>query len=676
MYALSAIRSIHFKLRVGIYLPIVSTTNRFPYQRSMTTTSFDNRSLRSLPIDRTFDSDSRQVSGVIFSLVDPTPVINPKLVAVSAQLLSELQLPVLLENKFDLAEVLSGNRLLPGSQCSAHCYAGHQFGVFSGQLGDGAAISLGELLIRKEAESRRLELQLKGSGKTPFSRGSDGRKVLRSSIREFLCSEAMFHLGIPTTRALACVTSDSTVARDPHYDGHVVQEKCTIVSRVAENFFRFGSFEIFKVRMGEDDRAGPSAGDDALKQSLLDHIISGYFPSIDGRNRYVAFFTEIVRRTACLVAQWQAVGFVHGVLNTDNMSVMGITLDYGPFGFMELFDEDFVPNGSDKGGRYSFKQQPEICRWNLKVFAVSLQPLLSAQDADAVLGEFDAVFRDAYLTRLRCKLGLVVNDDTDEELIDELQHTMGLTFVDFTDTFVAISDCLAALSQSSSDVDRDHIFAVLINNLVSRSASPTSVVAFFRRKFRIHKLGMHPDQIEQLSAMLLTDSDQLKNVFEGANIDDIKQEVSREKRTLTLLAAAAKIVKFYEGDPQALPNKLDRDRELWSLWVSKYRTRLQRETDLPRSMLVASEANPRIVLRNWMAQEAIEYAQNDDFSRIQTLLAMLEQPFRSDFSSFEADRRNSACQTSSIGCALSEEEKHFLQLSPDWSNSLLCTCSS
>ena len=242
----------------------------------------------------------------------------------------------------------------------------------------------------------RYEIQLKGAGPTPYSRRSDGRKVLRSSIREFLCSEAMFYLDIPTTRAGVCITSDTTVERDPFYNGNVIQEKCTIVTRIAENFFRFGSFEIFISR-------GPSFKDDKLKKTLLDHVISYYPAEIssisENEERYSAFFKEIVRRTAKLVAQWQSVGttkikfdrltifslfyfisfhfyylfiliyyiyfdfqkgFVHGVLNTDNMSIMGVTIDYGPFGFMEFFDPDFVPNGSDHSGRYSYEKQPEV----------------------------------------------------------------------------------------------------------------------------------------------------------------------------------------------------------------------------------------------------------------------------------------------------------------------------
>jgi uncharacterized protein YdiU (UPF0061 family) len=216
-------------------------------------------------------------------------------------------------------EYFSGNKLLPGSETAAHCYCGHQFGNFAGQLGDGAAISLGEVINK----DNRYELQIKGAGLTPFSRTADGRKVLRSSVREFLCSEAMHFLHVPTTRASTLVTSSTKVQRDPFYDGNIVNEKCAIVSRIAPNFFRFGSFEIFKETGG---RNAPSSGNEDLKKRLLDHVLT-YYPEIaesdSDEERYVSFFEAITKRTAELVARWQAVGFVHGVLNTDNMSIIG-----------------------------------------------------------------------------------------------------------------------------------------------------------------------------------------------------------------------------------------------------------------------------------------------------------------------------------------------------------------
>lgn len=273
---------------------------------------FDNRNLRDLPVDKETRNFPRQVQNAISSRCQPTPVKSPDLIACSVDALALLGMNVgdsqeaaapsslSAEAKNMLEEYFSGNKIFPGSETSAHCYCGHQFGSFAGQLGDGAAISLGEIL----SEEQRWELQLKGAGLTPFSRTADGRKVLRSSVREFLCSEAMHYLNIPTTRAATLVTSASTVQRDPFYDGGVLDEKCTVVSRVASNFFRFGSFEIFK---GDGSRKGPSAGNAALKKQLLDHIIT-YYPSIDKSDmseteKYAAFYTEVVRRTAELAAR-------------------------------------------------------------------------------------------------------------------------------------------------------------------------------------------------------------------------------------------------------------------------------------------------------------------------------------------------------------------------------------
>jgi uncharacterized protein YdiU (UPF0061 family) len=268
---------------------------------------FDNRNIRNLPIDPESRNFCRQVPNAIFSLVDPTPVVNPQIVSISIPALSLLGLSSSQDSysKTELSKIstyLSGNSLIPsGSQTYAHVYCGHQFGNFAGQLGDGAAISLGEVI---NENGDRYELQLKGAGLTPFSRSADGRKVLRSSIREFLCSEAMHFLGIPTTRAGSVITSDSTVKRDPMYDGGVIDEKCTIVSRIAENFFRFGSFEIFRDVTG--DRKGPSAHNSTLKLSLLRHILL-YFPKIqevqNERERVQILYQEIVKRTALLVAR-------------------------------------------------------------------------------------------------------------------------------------------------------------------------------------------------------------------------------------------------------------------------------------------------------------------------------------------------------------------------------------
>lgn len=278
----------------------------------VTSLVFDNRNLRELPVDEETRNFPRQVQNAISSRCQPTPVESPDLIACSIDALQLLGLHISdnqdsagpsslpKDTKTTLEEYFSGNLLPPGSEASAHCYCGHQFGNFAGQLGDGAAISLGEIMN----SGKRWELQLKGAGLTPFSRTADGRKVLRSSVREFLCSEAMHFLNIPTTRAATLVTSESTVQRDPFYDGGVLDEKCTIVSRIAPNFFRFGSFEIFKK---DGSRKGPSAGNEHLKKQLLDHVLT-YYPSINNADlteieRYASLYTEVTKRTAELAAR-------------------------------------------------------------------------------------------------------------------------------------------------------------------------------------------------------------------------------------------------------------------------------------------------------------------------------------------------------------------------------------
>eukprot|EP00884_Botryococcus_braunii_P018221 jgi/Botrbrau1/5082/Bobra.37_1s0044.1 len=283
---------------------------------------FDNLTLRNLPVDSSWKTYPRQVSGACYARVNPTPLLNPRLVAASDEALRLLDLSPDEAERPDFGEVFGGNRLLEGMEGAAHCYCGYQFGMFSGQLGDGAVIYLGEVVNRR---GERWELQVKGGGTTPFSRAADGRKVLRSSIREFLASEALFHLGIPTTRAGAVITSDTRVVRDPLYRGEPVQERCSVVLRIAPSFLRFGSFEIFHKRDSLTGKQGPSwdsegsLADDMIPR-MLDHITSTYFPDIWKKNfgdhiketdlkkgAYMDMMREVVRRTAALVASWQSV---------------------------------------------------------------------------------------------------------------------------------------------------------------------------------------------------------------------------------------------------------------------------------------------------------------------------------------------------------------------------------
>jgi len=308
---------------------------------------FDNRFVRELPADPSSEPGRRQVHGALYSRVQPTPVAAPRLVAWSRDCADLLGLAEADVASPAFAQAMAGNALAPGSEPYAANYGGHQFGHWAGQLGDGRAITLGESV---NAAGQRLELQLKGAGPTPYSRSADGRAVLRSSVREFLVSEAMHHLGVPTTRALCLVTTGEDVIRDMFYDGRPRAEPGAIVCRVAPSFIRFGNFEL-----------PASRGDVALLARLVEFTIRRDFPELvaDGQPVDAAlrarWFAEVCERTAVMVAHWMRVGFVHGVMNTDNMSILGLTIDYGPYGWIDDFDLDWTPNTTDaEGRRYRF----------------------------------------------------------------------------------------------------------------------------------------------------------------------------------------------------------------------------------------------------------------------------------------------------------------------------------
>ena len=325
---------------------------------------FDNAFVRELPGDPEQGPRLRQVDGALYSRVDPTPVAAPRLLAHSAEMAATLGFSATDVAAPEFAELFGGNALLDGMQPYAANYGGHQFGNWAGQLGDGRAISLGEVI---NAAGERWELQLKGAGLTPYSRGADGRAVLRSSVREFLCSEAMHHLGVPTTRALCLVDTGEAVLRDMFYDGHAAPEPGAIVCRVAPSFIRFGNFEL-----------PTSRGDVALLRQLVDFTIRRDFPELGGEGEalYAAWFAQVCERTARMVAHWMRVGFVHGVMNTDNMSILGLTIDYGPYGWVDNYDPDWTPNTTDaQRRRYRFGQQPNVAWWNLSCLAGALAPL-------------------------------------------------------------------------------------------------------------------------------------------------------------------------------------------------------------------------------------------------------------------------------------------------------------
>jgi uncharacterized protein YdiU (UPF0061 family) len=427
--------------------------------------------------------------------------------------------------------VFAGNRTLPGMQPYAARYGGHQFGHWAGQLGDGRAITLGEL---QAPDGRSWELQLKGAGRTPYSRQADGRAVLRSSVREFLCSEAMHHLGVPTTRALSLVTTGEPVVRDMFYDGRPAAEPGAIVCRVAPSFVRFGNFEIHAA-LGEVD----------ILRQLADHVITTHYPELGapGNDTYLAFFEEVCRRTAVLSAHWTRVGFVHGVLNTDNMSVLGLTIDYGPYGWLEDYDPGWTPNTTDAGTRrYRFGQQPNIALWNLARFGEALAPLIDTpDDLYRGLDRYRDTFDSEYGAMLRDKLGLD-NLDTGapDALLTELFSLLEAEETDMTLFFRGLADVPVAASGSDKEGRRASVRRAFYDSRVLQ--------------------GSHGDRVDA--------------------------------------------------------------------WLERYAARVASEGQPAEARIARMRrANPKYVLRNYLAQLAIDAATQGDTSVLERLLRVLSRPY-------------------------------------------------
>ena len=474
-----------------------------------------------------------------YSRVRPEPLPEPRLVSLNPRLAAKFGLDETDFRKPEVLEVFAGNRLPRGASPLAMLYAGHQFGHFVPQLGDGRALMLGEW----RAEDGKLwELQLKGAGMTPYSRSGDGRAVLRSTVREYLCSEAMHGLGIPTTRALCMVGSDEEVYREQI-------ETAAVLTRMAPSHLRFGSFEVFYYR----DQHEPL---ERLAQYLLTH----HYPQLSNEdNPSLALFAEVVRRTAALVARWQLVGFAHGVMNTDNMSMLGLTLDYGPFGFLDAYDPGFICNHSDHEGRYAFDRQPAIGRWNLTCLAQAMLPLFAEEPQAAVelaqeaLDAYERVFMTVYTDGMRAKLGLQTPQPEDHRLVTDLLNIMAANRADYTRVFRAL--------------------------------------AGFRREDRGHSCK-----------------------------------------------AADEFV----------------DREAFHRWSEDYAGRLARENRRDEERAEAmNRVNPKYVLRNYLAQQAIDRAENGDYSEIDRLLALLASPFDEQ-----------------------PENEPYAALPPDWASALSVSCSS
>jgi uncharacterized protein YdiU (UPF0061 family) len=505
--------------------------------------SFENRAIRALPLDPSLENRTRQVFGACFSRVSPTKVKRPQLLAVSREVAECLELSADFLASPEFAETFAGNRLLPGMDPVAACYGGHQFGNWAGQLGDGRAILLGEL---STSRGEHFELQLKGAGPTPYSRRADGRAVMRSSVREFLCSEAMHHLGIPTTRALSLVGTGEGVMRDVLYDGHPREEPGAVVCRVAPSFLRFGNFELLAAR-----------DDVALLRKLADFTIRTYFPELGepSRDVYVAWLKEVARRTAEMVAKWMAVGFVHGVMNTDNMSILGLTIDYGPYGFLDDYAPDWTPNTTDaEGRRYRYASQPRIALWNLVCLANALYPLVEDVPAlESMLPFYSETLEAARRRLTAAKLGL-------ERLNDDELTASGTA---------RIPD------------------AMLVDDLPELLAGVETDMTIFYR-----------------------------------SLADVPAEAvtapARDEELLTSLEPA-----FYA------PDSVGREhRERLAAWLRRYVSRVQEDgtSDAVRRERM-NAVNPKYVLRNYVAQLAIDGAEQGDPAVVLELLDVLRRPF-------------------------------------------------
>jgi uncharacterized protein YdiU (UPF0061 family) len=487
-----------------------------------------------------FENTFARLPDSFHSRLHPTPLPDPYLVSFNANAASLIDLDSAEAARADFAEHFTGNRLLPGADPLSMLYAGHQFGHFVPQLGDGRAILLGE--IRNRA-GELWDVQLKGAGITPYSRQGDGRAVLRSSIREYLCSEAMHGLGIPTSRALCIVGSDEEVYRERI-------ESAAVLTRLAPSHVRFGSFEVFFSR-GQHEQIA----------TLADYVIARHFPHLvhfsenqRDADKYQLFLNEVTQRTARLMAQWQAVGFSHGVMNTDNMSILGLTFDYGPFGFMESYDPGYICNHSDPRGRYAYDQQPQVGLWNLACLAQALSPLIPKEQAHAVLDGYAPAYHQHYAELMGAKLGLGKNSSDDIQLVGSLLEIMHANRIDYTNLFRSLGNF-----DSSADAT---------NNTL-------------RDRFI--------------------------------------------------------------------------DRASFDAWAAAYRARLQREpgTDSERKTRMKA-VNPKYILRNYLAQNAIEQAEKHrDYSEIDRLLMLLGKPFDEQ-----------------------PEMESYAAAPPDWARQIEVSCSS
>jgi serine/tyrosine/threonine adenylyltransferase len=517
-----------------------------PALADLTELRFDDSFVRELPADPELRNVPRPVRNACYTRVDPTPVRAPRLLGWSEPAGELLGIAPPESATSSVADALTGNRVLPGMKPYAARYGGHQFGHWAGQLGDGRAITLGEVI----ADGKRFELQLKGAGRTPYSRTADGRAVLRSSVREFLCSEAMHHLGVPTTRALSLTATGEHVVRDMFYDGNPEPEPGAVVCRVAPTFVRFGNFEILSAY----DELEPL-------QRLADYVIRQHFPDLGAPSKetYALWFEEICRRTARMVSEWMRVGFVHGVMNTDNMSILGLTIDYGPYGWLEPYDLRWTPNTTDTQGRYCYGNQPNIAQWNLVKLANALYPLIDAKEPlESALGVFVDTFTDASAKSWAAKLGV---STLDGELLGDL-------------------------------------FPLL-------QAVETDMTILFRR------------------------------------LADVPVDASASDDAL-----AAPLRPAFYGDDAFAPEH----GAALTQWLRRYTAQIRSE-NAPGRRERMNRANPKYVLRNYLAQQAIDALTDGDASFMETLMTVLRRPYDEQPGHEDLARRRPEWARSKAGCS-------------------------
>ena len=514
---------------------------------------FDTGYIDSLPADKRTDNAPRQVYDACFSWVLPVKTSGATLLAYSTDAASLLDLTPTDCETPSFTEVFSGNQILQGTKPYATSYGGHQFGNWAGQLGDGRAINLCSIINKK---NERWAIQLKGAGPTPYSRTADGFAVLRSSLREFLCSEAMFYLGVPTTRALSLITTGERVVRDVLYNGNPQYEQSAVVCRLAPSFTRFGHFQYYAQQSVE------------LLKTFTDYTIQADFPHLGEPNKdcYIRWFNEVCQSSCDMVVEWMRVGFVHGVMNTDNMSILGLTIDYGPYGWLESYDPDWTPNTTDANNhRYAFSQQAKVTHWNLYQLANAIYPLIEeTEPLEQALNDFGQRYADKWLAMMGKKLGFAHANEGDRDLIQQLLDFFGQYETDMTIFF----RCLADVCADNEKLD-------------AQPTINTLRVAFYE--------------------------------------ENMSQDIKRQLTT----------------------------------WLQNYWSRRQNDPlCATQRRELMNTTNPKYVLRNYLAQQAIEKSEQGNHSLLHELLSVLKSPYDEQPEKEHLNQKRPDWAKHKVGCSM------------------------